>query len=100
MHIELHGGTEEWSALYVDGHLDTYGDHYLCEERIHQLCGVRFVDDDAWLLGGHGRPGEPIAQTLDEVTDYAVSRGDREATAQDKREEAARLLAEAEELER
>lgn len=100
MDIELHSGTEEWSALYVYGQLAVYGDHYLCHERILQMFGIKVVEDDAWLLGGHGRRGEPIAQTLNEVIDYAVSRIDREATAQDLRDEAARLLSQAEELER
>lgn len=99
--MELHTGTEDWSALYVDGQLHTYGDSYLAEEAIRSIVGVRVVDDNAWLRGGNGtgRNGNPPpASTLDEVHGYMVERSERESRARNLRERAAELLAEAEGL--
>lgn len=33
-------GSEDWSALYVDGRLDKVGDHYLVDERIADFLNV------------------------------------------------------------
>jgi hypothetical protein len=49
----IYQGTGEWSALYVDGKLDTVGDHYrIYEERLPQLVGAEVRYSDAFLQGG------------------------------------------------
>ena len=53
----------EWSALYVDGELDTYGDHYLVDDRIAALLGVEDCDSDAWLL----EDGRTPRTTVEEI---------------------------------
>ena len=95
--LEVHED-EEWSALYVDGKLDRVGDHYLADERIRQLCGVRTVQDDAFMRGQSMRDG--VAKTLDEVKAYARDRAGRKALARALREKAADLVAEASTIEK
>jgi hypothetical protein len=95
--LEIHYDPDrEWAALYVDGQLDGVGDAYVREERAFELCGVQQVKDNAFLRGQDRRDG--VAKTLAEVAEYRRARDDRAAAR--KREEAARLLAEADEIER
>jgi hypothetical protein len=88
--------SDEWTALYVNGRLDRVGDSYLADERLRELVGCVYIQDNAYLRGGNSRDG--VAQTLDEVTAYQRVRADREARAEQLRNEAARLLQEAEGL--
>ena len=80
-------GSGEWSALYVDGRLDVYGDHYLIEERISELCGVETIQSDSFMMGNEHIP----ATSLGEVDAYESLAANAEA-------EAERLEAEAERL--
>ncbi len=96
MNLEIHYA-DEWAALYKDGELVRVGDSYLAEEKAFELLGVIIVQDDAFMRG-QGR-SDGVAQTLDEVVEYALERDRRKQTAADKRAEAERLLAEAKELE-
>ncbi len=95
--LEIHYAGE-WAALYIDGQLDhdSVGDSYLAEERAFELLGVKTVQDDAFMRGQDQRVG--VARTLGEVDEYRWSRDNKAAEAARKREEAARLIAEADEL--
>jgi len=101
--VELHVGSGEWSALYVNGELDTVGDHHLSHERIAELYGVTVVQSDDFLRGGDGiarsNGSPPPAQTLEQVHDYARERVDRETRAKRLRGQAADLIKEAIDLE-
>jgi hypothetical protein len=93
--MEIHY-SEGWAALYVDGKLHGEpGDSYLAEEQAFALLGVKQIQDDAWLRGGNGH-GEPApARTTDEIDEYRRARQARLDKAQAKRDQAARLIAEA-----
>lgn len=93
--IEIHYA-EEWAALYVDGLLDRVGDAYLAEERALELLGVTTVHDDAFMRGQSQRAG--VAQTLDQVREFAQDREQRRQRAAELRAEADRLLRAAGEL--
>lgn len=95
--LEIHYA-DQWAALYVNGRLDRVGDSYLAEERAFELCGVKTVQDDAFMRGQTTREG--VAQTIDEVNEYRQQRDHARAEAARLREEAARLAAEADRLER
>jgi hypothetical protein len=94
--MELHRGSEDWSALYVSGTLDRVGSHYLADERIQELAGVRLVVSDDFLRGGNER--KDVARTLDEVREYREAREAREAHAARLEQQAQDLLARAKEL--
>lgn len=95
--LEIHYDPNgEWAALYVDGRLEKVGDSYLAEERAFEILGVRVIQDDAFLRGQSQASG--VAQTLDEVVTYAEEKVRRMVEAGDLREEAARLLAQADEI--
>lgn len=90
--VELHFDEDgEWSALYIDGKLDSFGDSYQQEERIQNLFGVKVVQDSPWLLGGNGRNREP-AQTVEDIETY------RSAAKEDRLDAAAKLREKADEL--
>jgi len=72
--IEVHED-EEWSAVYLDGKLVEVGDSYLADEWIRAHFGVKTVSDNAFMRGQTQREG--VAQTLDEVADYAKVRQER-----------------------
>ena len=90
--IEIHEA-DEWAAIYLDGHLVRVGDAYLADEWLRTRFGVKTVQDDAFLRGQTSREG--VAQTLDEVLDYARARQERQDRAAALRAEAARLEDEA-----
>lgn len=94
--MEIHHSGEEWSALYVDGRLEEVGDTYVVEERAFELLGVKEVQDDAFMRGQKSREG--VAPTIDEVEAYRAEREASKARAAELREQAAALLAEAEQL--
>lgn len=96
--VEVHVGSSEWSAVYLDGKLQRVGDHYLAEEWLRDHFGVTEVYSDDFMMGGNDR--EHVAETVAQVTEYREMREAREAHAARLREEAARLVAEAEELTR
>lgn len=82
----VYEGSDEWSALYVDGTLDRVGDHYLIDERLRALFGVTEVTSDAFLRGGTHR--EDVAPTLDAIKDYERQQAtDALATAEAERQE-------------
>lgn len=75
MEIVRYEGSQEWSALYVDGVLDRVGDHYLIEERIQKLLGVEVIPSDDFMLGGNKRSS--VAQTLIEAQEYGAKESER-----------------------
>lgn len=102
-------GTGEWSALYDadTDNLVTYGDHYIVEDKIAELLGVEVVDSDLFvarkretgLLGQKGFERESALPRLGNVR-AAISHAEQQkARADDLREQAARLMLQAEELE-
>lgn len=93
--IQIHY-SGEWAALYVDGKLEVVGDNYLAEERAFELLGVRQVQDDAFMRGQTSRDG--VAKTLADVESYRASRKARGDKAQELRDEAMRLITEADKL--
>lgn len=94
--VEIHEA-EEWSAVYLDGRLIRVGDSYLADEWVREHFGVVTVQDDAYLRGQTSAAG--VAQTLDEVREYATQRSQRKANAETLRFQASELLAQAEKLE-
>lgn len=96
--IELHRSTGEWSALYVNGNLAVVGDHYLCDEMIHKMFGVKVVDEDAFMRGQDNKADE-VAKTLDEVREYTDARDRRASEAERLRAQAKDLIDKAKELE-
>lgn len=47
--IEIHRA-DEWSGLYLNGELQTYGDHHHAEEWLYERFGVKVVDNPSWLV--------------------------------------------------
>jgi hypothetical protein len=92
----------EWSALYIDGNLAEYGDHYIVKEAIYAIVGVDEESDDSWyrevtFTVGEGRTARKrykteVAQTLEQRDAW---KSEREVAA----EKIAALKAEAAELE-
>lgn len=96
MKLVRYTGPNDWSALYVDGELETVGDHYLVDERIALLCGVELRDGDEFLLGGNSKAG--VAHSLAEIDDFVNEADAKEEAADALRRQAAELLRQAEEL--
>lgn len=90
-------GSQEWSAVYLDGELQKIGDHYTIDEWLRAHFNVITVQADDFLRGQDTAEGS--AQTLSEAIEYAKLREERLAEAKSLRNEAARLLASAEILE-
>lgn len=87
----------DWTMVFKDGELILAGDHYHADEWLQEFVGVKVVRDDAGVSIPDGRNALP---TLAEVHAAADARAARVETAEAKRAEAERLLAEARELER
>jgi len=77
--IIVYRGSEDWSALYLDGKLIQLGDHYLVQEKIEEIFGIEVYDSDDFLRGGNSR--EYAAQTLEEVNEYRSKRSQIELDA-------------------
>lgn len=86
----------EWTMVYLNGELVTYGDSYHADEWLQERCGVVTVNDDASssVPDGHN----PI-RSLAEVRAAEAERETLKREAFKKRAEAAQLIAEAEKLE-
>lgn len=98
MKLVRYTGSDDWSALYIDGRLDTVGDHYLIDERIAEISQVEVRDSDNFLMGGNSK--NATASTLDDIEYYEVRQKERAVRqVSDLRQTAADLLRQAEELE-
>ena len=93
--VTTNGG--DWGGLYVDGVLDRFGHEYSLTERVLQILAVEEVTDDAVMTGTDSREVWP---TLAEVETHSLVLKQRTADAAKRREQAARLIREAEQLER
>lgn len=91
--VTVYDGEGGWSAVYLDGKLQRVGDSYLADEWVREHFGVETVQSDDFLRGGTSRAD--VAPTLDDLRDYADEQAARQARAKALRDEAARLLAEA-----
>lgn len=97
MELIRYQGSDDWSALYIDGKLDRVGDHYLVDERISEIAGVMNVYSDDFLRGGDSR--DDVAETTEQINEYGALRAERENRASELRVQAQRLLEEAQRLE-
>ena len=97
MKIVRYSGSDDWSALYIDGKLDRVGDHYMIDERISEIVGVETIYSDDFLRGGDSR--DDVAETTEQITEYGDLKAERENRASELRMQARRLLEEAERLE-
>lgn len=99
MKLELHRFSD-WSALYVDGVLDSTG--HDVSERTYELAGVVVVDgDDSFMRGGNGtgrRGTAPVARTLAEIEEYRTERDQRQRRADELRAQAIELVRQADAL--
>jgi hypothetical protein len=99
MKLVLYCGPNDWSALYADGVLDSFGDHNNVTERIHEILGIEVISSNDFMLGGNHR--KDVAQTLDDIEAF-VNAPYVSDPAADKaaalRAKARALLAEADEL--
>lgn len=91
--VTVYDGEGGWSAVYLDGKLQRVGDSYLADEWVREHFGVETVQSDDFLRGGTSRAD--VAPTLDDLRDYADEQAAKQARAKALRDEAARLLAEA-----
>jgi hypothetical protein len=85
-----------WIAVYLDGKLQRVGDSYLADEWLQSHFNVKVVYDDAFMRGGDHR--DTVANTLDEVRDYALERDQLLSRATELHEQAAELEAKAKAL--
>lgn len=97
-HVLVCQGSDEWSALYVDGELVRHGDHYLIDEQLRVMFDVVSVQTNDFLTRENGRDG--AAKTLDEVRHIEAGRTQAKRLADEKRDAARQLLKEADELEK
>lgn len=67
MELVRYSNEIEWTALYVDGKLDTVGDSYLIDDRIAVLANVNEREGD-FTCGTNRREGVP--GTLIELEDF------------------------------
>lgn len=79
----------EWSALYIDGKLVKYGDHYLVDEHIYEMFGIQVDESSDWMRGDTS--GMDVAQTLDEVEQYRSEREAAQELAKELRRQASDL---------
>lgn len=93
--VEVHEA-DEWAAVYLDGKLVQQGERYLANEWVREHFGVVTVQDDAFMRGSDRR--EDVAQTLDEVADYAAERATRAERAADLERRASAMFDEARRL--
>lgn len=77
--IKLYEGSEDWSALYVDGKLEVIGDHYWVQEKLIQILSVEVYSSDDFLRGGNSR--KEAAQTLEELEAFQALRAQAERDA-------------------
>lgn len=77
----------EWSALYVDGKIAKYGDHYIVDEWIATHLGV----EDRYSNDFLKEDGRTVFPTLEEVHAKQEEREQREMEADELRQQAIEL---------
>lgn len=86
----------DWTMVYLNGELVVHGDHYHADEWLQERCGVVVVYDDHSASLPDGR--NPV-HLLAEAEENMRAAEDVAGLAKIKRQEAQRLLAEADALE-
>jgi hypothetical protein len=94
-YVRYQGGNE-WSALYIDGKLDKYGDHYIVDERIEELLGVEVRNSDAFVLDDD----HTVCPLLTDVEDRKTMLESIAIREKKMRDDAADLLAQADQLQK
>lgn len=91
--IQFRNVGEEWTAVYLNGELQTVGDSYLADEWLQVHYGVEVIDDkdQACMINERN-----AYETLTEVEERQAYITARKEEAQRKRDQAAALLEEAE----
>lgn len=92
--IVRYQGNHEWSALYVDGELLTYGDHYIIDEKIAELFGIEMRYDDNFLASENDIPFKTLAEIEEfeeENEEFEEENAEFIAAAENLRGEAMRL---------
>ena len=77
----------EWSALYIDGELNIYWDHFLFYVRLYSLLDINVEDSDDWL----GKDNRTALNTLAEVEEVRKVKETAQARIEQLEEEIARL---------
>lgn len=62
---------ESWGALYQNGELVRYGDHYYLGEYFLSYLGVEEIMSEDFLRGGNTK--EDVAKTLEEIDEWRQS---------------------------
>ena len=91
----VYESSSDWSGLYEDGQLILVGDHYLIDEKLRSIFQVETVQSDDFFLGKANPKYNEVASSLEEVQAYARRRESNEATAEELRQQAQELLAQA-----
>lgn len=96
--VVIYDGSDEWSAVYLDGELQRVGDSYLADEWVREHFGVETIQSDDFLRGGDKR--DDVAPTLAALKEWTDDRDARKRWADELREQAADLVARAAQVER
>lgn len=91
MKLVRYNSDADYSALYVDGVLDTYGTSQVVDERIAALVDVETYNSNYFLLGGSTK--EDVAQTTVAIDQYVTAKAEVEREAADLRRRADELIA-------
>lgn len=70
--VLIYTGDNEWSALYIDGELDTVGDHDVIQARIFGLFDIEHEFSNDFMRGGTDM--DSVAQSLGAVALYKARR--------------------------
>lgn len=68
MKIVRYNGSGDWSALYIDGELVVFGDHYLSDEKISELLGVEEINSNDFMGGGNN--SSDVLTSLEDIEAY------------------------------
>lgn len=93
MKLVRYAGDADYSALYLDGVLDTFDTHEVVDQRIAELVNVETYNSNYFLLGGVSK--EDVAATTAEIDQYAADKHELEREAADLRRRADELMARA-----
>lgn len=91
MKLVRYNSDADYSALYVDGVLDTYGTNQVVDDRVLALVEVETYDSNYFLLGGNSK--EDVAKTTAEIDQYATAKAEVDREAADLRRRADELIA-------
>lgn len=78
--VVVFSGSEDWSAVYLDGKLARVGDHYLIDEWLREHFEVATESSDDFMRGGDHY--EDVAQTLEDIKIYYDARTEKVGEAQ------------------